>query len=64
MPKVKTKKCALSTCRREFQPNAYWQKYHTPRCAWTAHNKRNLALIRRGKKSLKEEQERGGMAQE
>jgi hypothetical protein len=64
MPKVKTKKCALSSCRVEFRPSPYWQKYHTPRCAWTAYNKRNLALIRRGKKSLKEEQERGGMAQE
>jgi hypothetical protein len=59
MQKVKRKKCALKGCGAEFTPNAYWQKYHTPKCAWTAHNKRTLALIRRGRKSIKEEKKKG-----
>jgi hypothetical protein len=59
MAKVKTKKCALKSCRREFVPNPYWQKYHAPKCAWTAHNRKNMALMRRGKKSLKDEEGRG-----
>lgn len=62
MAKVKTKKCVLKSCRAEFVPNAYWQKYHTPKCAWTAHNNKTLALIRRGKKSLKEEEKKKGVA--
>lgn len=59
MAKVKTKKCALKSCGVEFTPSTYWQRFHTPRCAWTAHNKKNMALIRRGKKSLKDEEGRG-----
>lgn len=57
MTKVKTKKCALKSCRVEFVPKPFWQKYHTPKCAWTANNQKNMALIRRAKKSIKEEEE-------
>ena len=55
MPKLKTKKCALRSCGVEFSPKPYWQKYHSPRCAWTATNKKNAALIRRAKKHLEAE---------
>ena len=58
MAKVKTKKCALRSCGKEFTPKPFWQKYHSPRCRWTVSNKKMLALIRRGKKSLAA-QERG-----
>jgi hypothetical protein len=56
MPKVKTKKCALLSCRAEFTPNAFWQKYHTPKCAWTAANNKRSALIRRARKNIRDEE--------
>jgi len=58
MPKIKTKKCALKSCRKEFSPKPYWQKYHSKRCAWTAVNQKNMALLRLAKKIRKAE-ERG-----
>jgi len=58
MAKVKTKKCALRSCGKEFKPKLYWQKYHSPRCRLTAANKKMLALIRRGKKSLAAEEQK------
>ncbi len=62
MPKVKRKKCALKGCGVEFTPNAYWQKYHSPKCAWTAHNRKTLAFIRLGKKTMNEEEKKKGVA--
>jgi len=56
MTKLKTRKCALRSCRVEFTPKRYWQKFHTNKCAWTAKNKLNTALIRRAKKSIEAEE--------
>ena len=58
MPRVKTKKCALRSCGKEFKPSPFWQKYHAPKCRWTASNRKMLALVRQAKKRIATEEKR------
>jgi len=47
--KLKARKCKNRTCRKEFTPKTEWQKYCEVRCRYAVVNRRNAALIKKGK---------------
>jgi len=47
--KLKARKCRNRKCRKEFAPKTEWQKYCSVRCRAAVVNRRNAALIKKGK---------------
>jgi len=59
--KLKERKCKNRKCREEFSPRTEWQKYCSVRCRSAVLNRKNAALIRKGK-LLEQQQEQQGAA--
>ena len=59
--KLKERKCKNRKCREEFSPKTEWQKYCSVRCRSAVLNRKNAALIRKGK-LLEQQQEQQGAA--
>jgi len=60
--KLKAKKCKNRKCRMEFSPKTEWQKYCSVRCRSAVLNRKNAALIRKGKLLEQQQQEQQGAA--